>query len=91
MPGGRGPVLANLFGHQVELQGGSKVLADEAYIRESIVQPGAKVVAGFQPVMPPFQGMVSEEQLLQLIVYVKSLYGPPAPGQPPASPAPQQK
>jgi cytochrome c oxidase subunit II len=91
MPGGRGPVLANLFGHQVELQGGSKVLADEAYIRESIVQPGAKVVAGFQPVMPPFQGMVSEEQLLQLIAYVKSLYGPPAPAQPPASPAPPQK
>ena len=91
MPGGRGPVLANLFGHQVELQGGSKVLADEAYIRESIVQPGAKVVAGFQPVMPPFQGMVSEEQLLQLIAYVKSLYGPAAPAQPPASPAPQQK
>jgi hypothetical protein len=61
------------------------VLADEAYIRESIVQPGAKVVAGFQPVMPPFQGMVTEEQLLQLIAYVKSLYGPPAPAQPPAS------
>ena len=73
MPGGRGPVLANLFGHQVELQGGGKVLADEAYIRESIVQPQAKVVAGFQPVMPPFQGMVTEEQLLQLIAYVKSL------------------
>ena len=93
MPGGRGPVLANLFGHQVELQGGAKVLADEAYIRESIVQPGAKVVAGYQPVMPPFQGMVTEEQLLQLIAYVKSLYGPAAPAQAPApaAPAPQQK
>jgi cytochrome c oxidase subunit 2 len=96
MPGGRGPVLANLFGHEVELQGGGKVIADDAYIRESIVQPGAKIVAGYQPLMPPFQGMVSEEQLLQLIVYVKSLSGPTAPvrtpgSQPPASPAPQQK
>jgi cytochrome c oxidase subunit 2 len=96
MPGGRGPVLANLFGHEVELQGGGKVVADDAYLRESIVQPGAKIVAGYQPLMPPFQGMVSEEQLLQLIAYVKSLYGPAAPAQtpasqPPGAPAPQQK
>ena len=49
------------------------VTADEAYIRESIVNPQAKVVAGFQPLMPTFQGLVSEEQLLQLIAYVKSL------------------
>ena len=53
-------------------------MADEAYIRESIVLPQAKVVAGFQPVMPTFQGLVTEEQLLQLIAYVKSLKGPPA-------------
>ena len=86
---GRGPVLTNLFGHEVELQGGAKVMADEEYIRESIVNPQAKVVAGFQPIMPPFQGMVTEEQLLQLIVYVKSLTGPAGPGSP-ASPA-QQK
>jgi cytochrome c oxidase subunit II len=87
---GRGPVLNNLFGHEVELQGGGKVLADEAYIRESIVMPQAKIVAGFPPIMPPFQGMVSEEQLLQLIAYIKSLTGPPAPGQAP-SPVPQPK
>ena len=47
--------------------------ADDAYIRESILNPQAKVVAGFQPIMPTFQGLVSEEQLLQLIAYVKSL------------------
>jgi cytochrome c oxidase subunit II len=69
----RGPVLQNLFGHQVQLQDGSTVVADEAYIRESIVNPQAKIVAGFQPIMPTFQGLVSEEQLLQLIAYVKSL------------------
>jgi cytochrome c oxidase subunit II len=88
MPGGRGPVLTNLFGHEVELQGGGKVVADEAYIRESIVLPQAKVVAGFQPVMPPFQGMVTEEQLLQLIAYLKSLKGST---ESPSAPAPQQK
>jgi cytochrome c oxidase subunit 2 len=82
---GRGPVLAGVFGKQVELQNGSVVTADEAYIRESIVNPQAKVVAGFQPIMPTFQGLVSEEQLLQLISYVKSL-SQQAPGSAPASP-----
>jgi cytochrome c oxidase subunit 2 len=84
---GRGPVLTNLFEHEVELQGGAKVVADEAYIRESIVNPQAKIVAGFQPIMPTFQGLVTEEQLLQLIAYVKSLS---APGQGPSSPTQPQ-
>ena len=70
---GRGPVLTNLFGHQVQLADGRRVIADEAYIRESIVNPHAKIVAGFPPLMPTFQGMVTEEQLLQLIAYVRSL------------------
>jgi cytochrome c oxidase subunit 2 len=70
---GRGPVLTNLFGSKVELQSGTAVVADEAYIRESIVNPQAKIVAGFQPIMPTFQGLVTEEQLLQLISYVRSL------------------
>jgi cytochrome c oxidase subunit 2 len=75
---GRGPVLTNLVGSKVELQSGGSVVADEAYIRESIVNPQAKVVAGFQPIMPTFQGLVTEEQLLQLISYVRSLSPPPA-------------
>jgi cytochrome c oxidase subunit II len=87
---GHGPLLTNVFGHEVVLQSGEKLIADEAYIRESIVRPQAKVVAGYQPIMPPFQGMVTEEQLLQLIAYVKSLSTPggkpAAPGQPPATP-----
>ena len=70
---GRGPMLTNLFGKTVELQGGGTVVADDAYLRESIVQPQAKIVDGFLPIMPTFQGLVSEEQLLQLIAYVKSL------------------
>jgi len=73
---GRGPVLDGLFGRQVQLTSGETVVADEAYLRESILNPAAKVTAGYQPIMPTFQGLVSEEQLLELIEYVKSLHPP---------------
>ena len=66
-------MLQNLFGKQVSLQSGENVVVDEAYLRESILMPSAKVTAGFQPVMPTFQGLVSEEGVLSLIEYVKSL------------------
>ena len=55
------------------LDDGRTVAADDNYMRESILNPGSKVVAGFQPIMPTFQGIVSEEQLISLIAYVKSL------------------
>jgi cytochrome c oxidase subunit 2 len=71
---GRGPVLEGLFGSTVTLQSGEKITADEAYIRESILNPAAKITAGYQPIMPTFQGQVSEEQLLALVEYVKSLH-----------------
>ena len=74
---GRGPVLEGLFGKTVQLQSGETATADEAYIRESILMPAARVTAGFQPIMPAFQGLVSEEQLLALIEYVKSLQALP--------------
>jgi cytochrome c oxidase subunit 2 len=70
---GRGPVLEGLFGKTVQLQSGETMTVDEAYVRESILNPSAKVTAGFQPIMPTFQGLVSEEQLLELVEYVKSL------------------
>jgi cytochrome c oxidase subunit 2 len=70
---GRGPMLRDVFGSAQALQDGSQITVDEAYLRESILTPAAKVVAGFQPVMPAFQGIVSEEGLLELIEYVKSL------------------
>ena len=77
---GRGPLLDTLYGSMVQLQSGQTVTADDAYIRESIVNPQAKIVAGFQPIMPTFQGLVTEEQLLQLIAYIRSLnQQPPAP------------
>jgi cytochrome c oxidase subunit II len=92
---GRCPTLVGLFGKTVQLSGGGAVKADEAYIRESILNPGAKVVAGFQPIMPTFQGLVSEEGVLQLIEYVKSL-GPkpvngPVPPVPPANATPRNR
>ena len=70
---GVGPTLAGIFGKPVKLATGQTVTADEAYIRESILDPPAKIVAGYPPVMPPFKGQVSEDQLLQLLAYIKSL------------------
>jgi cytochrome c oxidase subunit 2 len=70
---GRGPSLYGLFGKNVNLEDGGTVVADEAYLRESITNPRAKIVAGFQPLMPTFQGLVNEEGMLQLLEYIKSL------------------
>jgi cytochrome c oxidase subunit 2 len=75
---GRGPNLAGVFGKPVLLEDGRAVTADENYVRESILEPGAKIVQGFKPVMPTFQGQVSDEQLNALVDYVKSLAGPQA-------------
>ncbi|MGE0104367.1 MAG: cytochrome c oxidase subunit II [Blastocatellales bacterium] len=70
---GRGPTLVGLYGTEVKLANGSTVIADDAYIRESILMPGAKVVGGYSPIMPTFQGQISEEQILQIIAYLKSI------------------
>jgi len=76
---GRAPSLNGLYGAKVLLADGSTVEADEAYIRESILQPNAKIVAAYQPLMPPFQGQLTEEQILALIAYIKSLQSQPVP------------
>jgi cytochrome c oxidase subunit 2 len=81
---GRCPNLVGLFGTRVQLADGRTVTMDESYIRESILTPGAKVVAGYQPIMPTFQGLVTEEAILQLIEYVKSIGPKPAQGAVPA-------
>jgi cytochrome c oxidase subunit 2 len=75
---GRCPSLTGLYGKTVQLAGGGTVKADEGYIRESILQPQAKIVAGYGPIMPTFQGLVTEEGVTQLIEYIKSLGPPPA-------------
>lgn len=73
---GRGPNLVGVFGKPVQLEDGRTVIADENYVRESILSPSAKVVKGFRPIMPVFQGLVSEEQLTALVAYIKSLSQP---------------
>lgn len=70
---GRGPPLEGLFNTQVPLTNGQSVIADEAYIRESILRPQAKLHAGYQPLMPTFEGQIGEEGILHLIAYIKSL------------------
>lgn len=70
---GRGPLLHDILGTTVELQDGSTAVVDEAYLRESILNSQAKVVKGFQPLMPTFQGLVSEEGLVALIEHLKAL------------------
>jgi cytochrome c oxidase subunit II len=69
----RGPPLVGLFGSQVKLSSGETVTADDNYLRESILRPRAKVVAGYEPIMPPFEEQISEEGVLDLIAYIKSM------------------
>jgi cytochrome c oxidase subunit 2 len=69
----RAPVLENVFGHSVALQEGRLALADYGYIRKSILDPSADIVAGFRDVMPPFEGQINEEEIIALAAYIKSL------------------
>jgi cytochrome c oxidase subunit 2 len=69
----RAPVLEGLYLSEVRLQNGRTVLADDDYLRESILDPDAKIVAGFEPIMPTFQGQVDEEEIRQLIAFIRSL------------------
>jgi cytochrome c oxidase subunit 2 len=88
---GRCPILKGLYNKPVQLNDGRTVIADDAYLRESILEPNAKIVNGFEAnVMPNFKGQLSEENVIQLIAFIKSL-ATPAPtqtaGQPAAAPA----
>ena len=68
-----GPTFKGVFGHDVVMRDGSKVLADENYVRESILDPQAKVVAGFEPVMPTYKGRIKDQEITAIIAYLKSL------------------
>jgi cytochrome c oxidase subunit II len=76
---GRAPSLNGVYEGHVLLADGSTVTADDAYLRESILVPNAKIVAGYQPLMPTFQGQLTEEQILDLTAYIKSLQSQPVP------------
>jgi len=70
---GRGPSLVGVFGSTVTLDNGTTVVADESYLRESILTSQAKTVAGYQQLMPTFQGLVNENDMASLIEYIKSM------------------
>jgi cytochrome c oxidase subunit 2 len=70
---GRGPALGGIYGRGIGLANGRVATADEDYLRESILNPGAKIVGGYPNDMPTYQGQVTEEQLMQLMAYIKSL------------------
>lgn len=70
-----GPDLNDLAGSTVKLSDGTERVADDDYLRESILDSQASIVAGYPPVMPVFRGMINEDQLMQLIAYIKSLGG----------------
>jgi cytochrome c oxidase subunit 2 len=72
-PTARGPALENLFGRTILLRDGTTVTADEAYVRESILDPAAKMVSGFEPIMPVYRAQLNEEDLIKLVAYLKTL------------------
>lgn len=74
-PQQRGAKLEGIYGKEVKLVGGQTVIADDQYIRNSILNPSSQVVEGFQPIMPTFKGQVTDEQLNGLVAYIKSLSG----------------
>ena len=71
----RGAKLEGIYNKEVKLVGGQTVVADDEYIRNSILNPSAQIVEGYQPIMPTFKGQVTEEQLVALVAYIKSLSG----------------
>jgi cytochrome c oxidase subunit 2 len=69
----RGPNLAGVFGSKLQLTNGSEVLVNEAYLRDAILNPSQHVTAGYSPIMPTYQGQVSEDGLIDLVEYIKGL------------------
>jgi mono/diheme cytochrome c family protein len=78
--GGLGPQLEGVFGKKRVFTDGQSMVADDSYIRESILNSQAHIVAGYQPIMPTFKGQVSEEQLMQLLAFVKGAANSTQPG-----------
>jgi cytochrome c oxidase subunit 2 len=74
----RAPSLDGLYGKPVPLSDGSVMIADEGYLRDAIIKPRAQIAAGYTPLMPSFHGRITEDQLIRLVAYIKSL-APPGP------------
>jgi cytochrome c oxidase subunit 2 len=72
--GARGPNLAEVYASRVQLASGSYATVDDAFLRDSILNPTMHVTAGFAPIMPTYQGQISEEGLIDLVEYIKTLH-----------------
>src|ERR1017187_7829569 len=72
-PDARGPSLANVYGAKLALSSGGTVLADDAYLREAILNPSQHITQGYAPIMPTYQGQISEEGVIDLVEYIKNL------------------
>jgi cytochrome c oxidase subunit II len=72
-PDARGPSLVGVYGSQLTLQNGETVTADDAYLRQAILDPAQHVTQGYTPIMPTYQGQVSEDGVIALVQYIKNL------------------
>jgi cytochrome c oxidase subunit II len=70
---GKGPSFVGIYGKPVKLTDGQTLMVDDDYLRHCILHPSDRVVEGYAPLMPTFKGQITEEQLLQIIAYIKSL------------------
>jgi cytochrome c oxidase subunit 2 len=69
----RGPNLAGVYGSKLQLTSGSQVLVNDAYLRDAILNPSQHITAGYAPIMPTYQGQISEDGLIDLVEYIKTL------------------
>jgi len=69
----RGPNLAGVYGAKLTLTDGSQVLVNDAYLRDAILNPSQHVTAGFAPIMPTYQGQISEDGLIDLVEFIKNM------------------
>ena len=72
-PDARGPSLANVYGAKLTLSSGQTITADDAYLREAILNPSQHITQGYAPIMPTYQGQISEEGVIALVEYIKNL------------------
>jgi cytochrome c oxidase subunit 2 len=72
-PDARGPSLANVYGSKLTLSNGQQIVADDAYLREAILSPSQHITEGYAPIMPTYQGQISEEGVIDLVEYIKNL------------------
>ena len=72
-PDARGPSLANVYGSKLNLTNGQQIVADDAYLREAILNPSQHITQGYAPIMPTYQGQISEEGVIDLVEYIKNL------------------